>query len=233
MIVNRVWQYHFGRGIVESSSYFGTQGSAPTHPELLDWLAASFVEHGWSIKWLHRLILASKTYQLTSTADAAREGLDASNVWCWRFQRQRLDAEEIRDAMLFVTGTLDFCVTKVVSVPSGSITWGLFAAPSVHRRRSQPAPQRLPADAAAAARLFLGMFDEPDASSTTDAPPDRPQQALFLMNSDIIRQLSGAFARRLCLASTDSAARTELAHELGLMAAHFRTTAARNYVERY
>ena len=78
VMVNRVWQHHFGRGIVATPSNFGTRGSPPTHPELLDWLTASFIEHGWSIKWLHRAIMNSQTYQLASTGDAADEAADRS-----------------------------------------------------------------------------------------------------------------------------------------------------------
>ena len=107
MLVNRVWQHHFGRGIVATPSNFGTRGSPPSHPELLDWLTASFVEHGWSIKSLHRLIMQSKTYQLASHEEPADEAIDPTNRWYWRFDRQRLDAEAIRDAMLDVSGVLD------------------------------------------------------------------------------------------------------------------------------
>jgi hypothetical protein len=235
VIVNRVWQHHFGRGIVESSSYFGTRGSTPTHPELLDWLAASFIEHGWSIKWLHRLILSSKTYQLASTADAAREAIDAGDVWHWRFQRQRLDAETIRDAMLFVSGTLELSGPKVYPFPPIE-KWDFsqhrpFIGNDRSRRRSvYRLTHRLRQDS------FLEMFDEPDASSTTDVRVSStvPQQALFLMNSDVVRELAAAFAQRLGAAS-DDAARVELAHELAYSrrALPSEVRAACAYVKRY
>ena len=117
-MVNRVWQHHFGRGIVATPSNFGTRGSPPSHPELLDWLTASFVEHGWSIKSLHRLIMLSKTYQLASDAEPADEAIDPTNRWYWRFDRQRLDAEAIRDAMLDVSGVLDLAPAGPASVSS-------------------------------------------------------------------------------------------------------------------
>jgi hypothetical protein len=102
-----VWQYHFGRGIVDTPNDFGHMGSAPTHPELLDDLAYWFQDHGESVKALHRLILTSETYKQSSAGDAAKEVLDADNRYHWRMNRIRLDAEETRDAILAVAGTLD------------------------------------------------------------------------------------------------------------------------------
>jgi hypothetical protein len=215
VIVNRVWQYHFGRGLVETPSYFGTRGASPTHPELLDWLAASFVEHGWSIKWLHRLILASKTYQLASTDHPAREAIDGANVWCWHFQRQRLDAEQIRDAMLFVAGTLDQSRPGPHRFPEIE-KWNYtqhnpFRGTEASRHRSvYLLITRLHGDS------FLGVFDEPDGSSSTDVRVNStvPQQALFLMNSKTVHDLAGDFANRLCRATDDAAARIDLAYRL-------------------
>lgn len=106
-IVNRVWHYHFGRGIVETPNDFGQMGGRPSHPELVDWLAFWFHENGESFKKLHRLILTSATYRQSSAPDAQKEQLDADNRWLWRMNRQRLDAESVRDAMLAVSGTLD------------------------------------------------------------------------------------------------------------------------------
>jgi hypothetical protein len=106
-IVNRVWQYHFGRGIVDTPNDFGHMGAPPTHPELLDHLAFWFEDHGESLKALHRLILTSNTYRQTSAGDAAGEKVDADNRYLWRMNRTRLDAESTRDAILAVAGTLD------------------------------------------------------------------------------------------------------------------------------
>ena len=103
VMVNRIWQHHFGRGIVATPSNFGIRGEPPTHPELLDWLAARFVASGWSIKAMHREIVLSETYQLASDHDPASASLDPENRWLWRFPRRRLDAESIRDAMLAVS----------------------------------------------------------------------------------------------------------------------------------
>ena len=106
-IVNRVWHYHFGRGLVETPNDFGHMGSRPTHPELLDWLAFWFLDNGESIKKLHRLILTSATYRQTSGNDEASAKLDAENRFLWRMNRSRLDAESIRDSMLLISGKLD------------------------------------------------------------------------------------------------------------------------------
>ena len=106
-IVNRVWHYHFGRGIVDTPNDFGKMGSRPTHPELLDYLAHRFQQDGESLKSLHRLIVTSSTYRQSSAPDRAKEKLDADNRYLWRMNRTRLDAESLRDAILSVSGKLD------------------------------------------------------------------------------------------------------------------------------
>ena len=106
-IVNRVWQHHFGRGLVDTPSDFGRNGSTPSHPELLDWLAADFRDGGGSLKDLHRLIVTSASYRRSSAVDPANDRIDAGNRLLWRQQRRRLEAEEIRDAALAVSGELD------------------------------------------------------------------------------------------------------------------------------
>jgi hypothetical protein len=106
-IANRIWQYHFGRGLVDTPSDFGRNGAKPTHPELLDWLACEFRDFD-SFKRLHRLILLSNTYRQAVKHNAAHAKIDADNRYLWRMNRQRLDAESIRDAVLFVSGKLRF-----------------------------------------------------------------------------------------------------------------------------
>ena len=108
VLVNRVWQHHFGRGLVETPSNFGMRGAASTHPELLEYLAHEFVRSGFSVKYLQRLILSSKTYQLSSVDDQDNSAIDPINRWYWRFDRRRLDAESLRDAILAVSGQLSF-----------------------------------------------------------------------------------------------------------------------------
>jgi mono/diheme cytochrome c family protein len=107
VMVNRIWQYHFGRGIVRTSSDFGYQGSPPTHPELLEWLAGEFVQRDWSIKEMHRLMMLSNAYQMAYVANPELEQRDPQNDLMWRFDLRRLTSEEIRDSILFATGNLN------------------------------------------------------------------------------------------------------------------------------
>ncbi len=107
VLANRLWQFHFGRGLVPSPNDFGALGEGCSHPELLDWLAAELMEGGWSIKRMHRLILLSSTYRMSSRASEAGLARDPGNRWFWHFPMRRLAAEEVRDAMLAVNGTLN------------------------------------------------------------------------------------------------------------------------------
>jgi len=106
-IVNRIWHYHFGAGLVDTPNDFGRMGSQPTHPELLDWLAVEFLESGESLKKLHKLIVTSSVYRQSSAGDVRRSNIDASNRYLWRANCRRLEAEAVRDAVLFVSGKLD------------------------------------------------------------------------------------------------------------------------------
>jgi hypothetical protein len=107
VMVNRVWQHHFGKGIAASSSDFGFKGEKPTHPELIDWLATDFVKDGWSLKKLHKLIMLSATYQQSSQFRADAAQTDPENRLLWRYPRQRLEGEVIRDASLYISGLLN------------------------------------------------------------------------------------------------------------------------------
>ena len=106
-IVNRMWLYHFGRGLVDTPNDFGRMGQAPSHPELLDWLAADFRDGGQSLKQLHRLLVISSVYRQSSVGRVEAEKSDAGNVWLWRMNRRRLEAEALRDGMLKIAGKLD------------------------------------------------------------------------------------------------------------------------------
>ena len=142
VLVNRVWHHHFGRGIVETLGNFGRSGSPPTHPELLDWLAVDFVEHGWSIKHLHRQMMLSSAYRQSSrrptfatqqAAAADRESLDPDNRSLWRMNLRRLESEIVRDSILAVSGSLD----RAAGGPPVEITTpadGLSEAKAAHRR---------------------------------------------------------------------------------------------------
>ena len=106
-MVNRIWQHHFGRGIVRSTNDFGLLGTPPTHPELLDWLASEFITSGWRLKAMHKLILTSNAYQMSTQSNPDFIQQDANNNLFWRFNMRRLAAEEIRDTVLWITGKLN------------------------------------------------------------------------------------------------------------------------------
>ncbi|MGE3313791.1 MAG: PSD1 and planctomycete cytochrome C domain-containing protein [Planctomycetaceae bacterium] len=215
VMVNRIWQNHFGRGLVITPSNFGMRGEAPTHPELLDWLAARFVESGWSVKSMHRLILNSTTYRLSSRHDPDNALLDPSNKWYSRFERRRLDAEAMRDAILATSGQLD--LSRPGEHPFPPIhqwNWTQHnpfkqVYPSMHRsvylmtQRLQRHP-------------YLMLFDGPDTNASVEARTVStvPLQALFLMNSDFIAESSDAFAARLLKSSSDPRERITTAFQL-------------------
>ena len=215
MIVNRVWQHHFGRGIVATPSNFGIRGEPPSHPELLDWLAAWFVSHGWRIKDLHRQILLSRTYQLSSDFDQQNALIDPGNQWLWRYQRSRLDAESIRDAMLSVSGQLDRRRPPAHPFPPiETWRWTQHNAfkevyPSQHRSVFLMT-QRL------VKHPYLAIFDGPDTNTSTDVRPHStvPTQALFLMNNPFVEAQAEAFARRLTVGESDPERRLQLAWEM-------------------
>jgi cytochrome c553 len=217
VLVNRVWQHHFGRGLVTTPSNFGTRGEPPTHPNLLDWLTARFVEGGWSIKALHRLILLSKTYQLASADDDAGLAIDPGNRWYWRHDRRRLDAEAIRDALLTVAGNLD--LTRPGPHPFPPIErWGW----TQHNPFKEVYPTRHRSVYLMTQRFqrhpFLALFDGPDTNTSTDqrTASTVPLQALFLMNDPFVTEQAEGFARRLLGASADPARRIDLAHRWAL-----------------
>ena len=183
VIVNRVWQWHFGKGLVATSSNFGLLGDRPTHPELLDWLTVNFMKNGWSIKWLHREVLNSATYQLSSEGHAGNEKLDGDNLSRWRFDRRRLDVEAWRDALLAISGKLD----PAMGGPT-------FDLKSNHTRRTVYASiSRHQLDG------MLRIFDFPDAnvSAATRTETTVPQQQLFVLNSDFIIEQAKAFAKQV------------------------------------
>ena len=219
VMVNRIWQHHFGKGIVQTPNDFGKQGTKPTHPELLDYLAARFIESGWSVKAMHKLILLSKTWQLASTDVEVSTKLDPTNELFWRFTRRRLDAESIRDTMLFVSGELDDRSGGEHPFPPAK-GWGFtqhapFVAVYETKRRSvYLMQQRLRKNP------YLALFDGADPSSSTGVrlPSTTPLQALFLMNDPLAHNVAAKFSQRV-LSNTDAkgeTARLTLAYQLAL-----------------
>jgi hypothetical protein len=201
VMVNRLWHYHFGRGLVTTPSDFGYNGGLPSHPELLDWLAQQFRESGYRLKPLHRLIVTSATYRQSSTANAESVAVDANNRLLWRKSPHRLDAEEIRDAVLVVTDALNREVggqgyRDVRHYPfKGSNFYESIDESQLesHRRtvyRFSPRGGHNP---------FLDTFDCPDPSALTPsrATTTTPLQALALMNNALVFDMSNKFAARL------------------------------------
>lgn len=184
VIVNRVWQWHFGQGLVRTPSDFGSRGESPTHPELLDYLANWFMENGWSLKKLHALILTSATYQQSSSDNPAARQRDPENRLLWRMNRQRLDFESLRDAMLATSGQLE---VKMGGVPDEITSW-----PFARRRTVYGYVNR----AKLAAELLTFDFASPDAHVAQRYQTTIPQQSLYLMNSPFVVEQARAMLTR-------------------------------------
>jgi hypothetical protein len=218
-MVNRIWQHHFGRGIVRSSSDFGFKGTPPTHPELLDWLAAEFVARGWSLKAIHRLIVTSSAYRMSSRPDMKAMAIDPENDLFWRFDLRRLEAEEVRDSILAVSGNLNVAAMGGPSVypkiqrqvlvgqsrPGSG--WGRSSPEEqarrsvyVHIKRSLAVP-------------LLSSFDaaDVDASCPVRFATTQPTQALGLLNGEFLNEQARLFAEDVRgKAGDDPAARVRL-----------------------
>jgi len=204
VIVNRVWQHHFGRGLVRTASNFGELGTPPTHPELLDYLALWLVEHNWQLKPLHRLILTSHTYRMSSGGNERGLAIDPENDLFWRFNMRRLDAEEVRDAALVVSGRfnpkmygpgfypqLPQEVLATQSRPGEG--WGRSSPEEqsrrsiyIHVKRSLLTP-------------LLTAFDFPDVDSSCEARfvTTQPGQALVMLHGAFINEQAAVFAERV------------------------------------
>ena len=223
VLVNRVWQLHFGRGIVATPDNFGTRGELPSHPELLDWLATQFMEGGWSIKRLHRLIVLSNTYRMRNASAAPASG--PSSLAALRVQRRRLSAEELRDAMLAVSGQLD-------RTPGGNES-GEFLHSKAEDINAMIRPNRVGADDEFYTSFrkrsvylpivrnmlpdVLALFDAADPNGVTAVRNETTvaSQGLFLLNHPLVRGQSRTFAERIMAgAALPDERRIELAHRL-------------------
>lgn len=225
VIVNRVWQHHFGEGLVRTVSDFGTRGERPTHPELLEWLTDEFIAHDWSIKHLHRLMLNSATFQQDAGFDSRKHTIDPENRLLWRSAPRRLESEVLRDAMLAVAGTLN------LEMYGPSVRPPIAGEAMQARNVKDPYPRDLQETPSARRRsvyLFhkrvvqyplMLAFDAPDAQvscgrrmNTTVAP-----QALALLNDPFVRLRSQELAERLRTeAGDDQTAQIQLGFRLGL-----------------
>ena len=206
VMVNRLWQWHFGAGIVSTSNDFGRQGQPPTHPELLDWLATEFVRGGWSLKSMHRLIMLSSTYQRSS--EFQHEGntrKDPKNSYLWRMNRRHLEAEAVWDNIHSVAGTLNTKMWARPVLPAISQSemsplrrkwsWTVNADPKEHTRRAIYILRRRNFDFP-----MLEKFDTPNSAVacerrdvTTVAP-----QSLWLLNNEMSFQAGSSFRRPAC-----------------------------------
>ncbi len=222
VIVNRVWQQYFGRGLVETENDFGTMGRLPSHPELLDWLAVDFMEHHWSLKHLHQLIVTSATYQQSSVVRQSAAAVDPNNYLLWRQNRLRLDAEVVRDVCLATSGLLSRKMggapvyppipEGVLSLGQVKRTWPLSKGSDRYRRglytfifRATPPPS-------------LSVFDAPDGFSTCTRRirSNTPLQALTLLNDSAYVEFAHALAARLLKEAKTDDARIAHAYQLCL-----------------
>jgi hypothetical protein len=242
VMINRIWQHHFGEGIVRTPSNFGKTGQPPLHPELLDWLAVEFVERGWSIKGMHRLMMTSSAYQMASDDIAGNVKIDPENRYFWRMPRRRLEAEIIRDQILAVAGTLDRTAGGPAVFPhidpdlfqsSTMRTWPgkTDEDPSTWRRSIYVFSKR------SIRYPLFETFDQPDMTASCDrrnrstiAP-----QALLLMNNAVVVLHAGHFAERLRKQAGNSIdAQVELGFRLALgrSPSDFERTQSAEYIHQ-
>ncbi|HLY08432.1 MAG TPA: PSD1 and planctomycete cytochrome C domain-containing protein [Planctomycetota bacterium] len=235
VMVNRIWQNHFGKGIVQTPSDFGRQGKPPTHPELLDWLARRFIDSGWSVKSMHRLILSSHAYRMSCQENDAAALVDPNDDLLWKFRRHRLDAESIRDALLAVAGTLDRSAGGPHPFPAMP-TWDFtqhkpFLAVYDHHQRSvYLMTQRI------RRHPFFGVFDGAETNMSTPfrITSTTPLQALFMLNDPLVHEQAKAFAARLQRERPDDRDRLErgFALALGRPATPDEASAALEYLSK-
>lgn len=203
VFVNRVWMHHFGKALVRTPSNFGTLGEKPTHPELLDWLAANFVEQGWSIKRLHRDIMLSSAYRMSSQFDPQKFAKDGDNRLVWRMNPRRLDVEAWRDSLFAVTGKLD---RKIGGPPADNVA---MPRRTLYLQASRNG-DRFASDE------FLRLFDFPAPRATIAKRTTNvvPQQYLFMMNSPFMIERAQALVTQLNSTAKENAPRIEQAYRL-------------------
>ena len=217
VMVNRLWHHHFGRGIVPTPNDFGKQGKPPSHPELLDFLATRLIESGWSLKAMHRLIVLSRTYQLSTADDPAALTVDPSNELLWRYSRRRLDAESIRDTLLVLGGNLDRSMGGPHPFPK-QVEWDFTqhkpfkAVYDTNRRSVYLMTQRIQR------HPFLAIFDGPDtgASTASRVTSTTTLQALYFLNDPFFHDQASRFAAHVRSARSSDRERLDLAYQMAL-----------------
>ena len=225
VMVNRVWQHHFGNGLVKTTTDFGRAGTPPTHPELLDWLAAEFIASGWSVKKLHKLILLSQAYRQSSRAENERAlAADAANHLLWRQNLRRLEAEAVRDTVLSVAGTLNPQMGGRGFFPhlGGEVLAGQ-SRPGLDWELSDDAEKsRRSVYAYVRRTMAIPLLESLDYSNTTSPLAERgtttvAPQALMLLNDDFMQRQAAAFAERLVReAGGDPARQIQRAYQLAV-----------------
>jgi hypothetical protein len=224
VMVNRLWQHHFGRGLSSTPNDFGFLGTAATHPQLLDWMAMEFVDKGWSIKAMHRFIMTSSAYQMSNRRNDANLAKDPANEQWWRFLPRRMTSEELRDNILAVTGELNLQQggpSIYIPIPEEVLAtsstkgskWGKSAPNQVNRRSVYAVSKR---------SLAVPLLTEHDQADTDNPCPVRfativPTQALGMIHSDFIHQKATAFSQRLLReAGADAASQVRMAYQIAL-----------------
>jgi len=217
VMANRIWLHHFGKGLVPTPNDFGKQGKPPTHPELLDWLASRFIESGWSLKAMHRLVMLSRTYRQASQLSEPALRRDPNNDFLSAYPRRRLDAESLRDTLLVLGGNLDQSPSAPHPFPPQS-EWKFTqhnpfrAVYASHRRSVYLMTQRIQR------HPYLAIFDgaDPSASTGSRLTSTTPLQALFLLNDPFVHEQSRLFAQRIASAGSTDAARLSFAYRTAL-----------------
>jgi len=217
VMANRIWLYHFGRGIVPTPNDFGRQGRPPSHPELLDWLAVRFVDSGWSIKSMHRLIMLSRAYRMDSVPSAQARESDPSNTFLSHFPRLRMDAESIRDTLLMLGANLDSTRGPAHPFPPPS-QWKFTqhnpfkAVYETNHRSVYLMTQRIQR------HPFLAVFDgaDPAVSTPLRSVSTTPLQALYFLNDPFVHKQAAGFAERVIAHSPDRDDRVRHAYRLAL-----------------
>jgi Protein of unknown function (DUF1553) len=200
VMVNRIWQHHFGEGIVRTLSNFGKIGDRPSHPELLDYLATRFVESGWSIKAMHREIMLSSAYGLSSESSAENVAVDPDNRLFWRANRRRMEIEAIRDSILYVSGKLDLTMGgPPFEWEKGSDRRTVYGKISRHRLERM---------------LTLFDFPAPDITCEQRVATNVAPQKLFFLNSDLVTEQARNLSERLHREAPDDPARVRRAYRL-------------------
>ncbi len=216
VMVNRIWQHHFGKGLVQTPNDFGTRGQRPTHPELLDWLAKQFLESGWSVKSMHRLMMLSAAYR-RSNGDPSMEGhekanaVDPNNNLFWRFDRRRMSAEELRDSLLVASQQIDLSPGGSHPIPPAA-NWSFsqhvpFAGVAETDKRSvyqMTLRNRRPP--------FMSLFDgaDPNASTPQRQVTTVPTQSLYFMNDAFFHGQAEKIAQRILGQPDDDSRLNEL-----------------------